>query len=129
LKGLREDGFNWSSAWGLEELTLEQFLAELKSTPNPRATYESVMGEPMPGGAGLPSLEDVEKFRKYLANVQTALNLPPGTTKPQLIALESQKRVLPEAIQRLIPSAQKVNDARLELLAARKELLETLATR
>jgi hypothetical protein len=43
--------------------------------------------------------------------------------------METQKRALPEAIQRLIPSAQKVNDARLEVFTARKELLETLAAK
>ena len=129
LKGLREDGFNWGAAWGLEELTLEQFLAELRSAPNPRTAYESVMGEPMPSGAGVPTLEDAEKFRKYMVSVQTALNLPPQTTKTRLVALETQKRSLSEAIQRLIPSAQKLNDARLETLAARKELIEAVASK
>jgi hypothetical protein len=129
LKELREDGFDWGAAWGLEELTLQQFLAELRSATNPRAAYESLMGEPMPSGAGVPSLEDTGRFREYMASVQAVLNLPPDTAKARLLTLQTQKRALPEVIQRLIPSAQKVNDARLEILAARKELLETLAAK
>ena len=64
-----------------------------------------------------------------MVSVQATLNLPPETTKTRLGALEMQKQSLSEAIQRLIPSAQKLNDARLETLAARTELIETLASK
>lgn len=129
LKELRQDGFDWGAAWGLEELTLQQFLRELRSSTNPSAVYESLMGEPMPGGAEVASLEDTGLFRKYMSSVQVELNLPPDATKAGLLTLETQKRALPDLMQRIIPSAQKVNDARLETLAARKELLETLAAK
>ena len=128
LKELREDGFDWGAAWGMEKLTLEQFLAEVRSATNPRAAYESLMG-PMPSGVGVPSLEDTGRLREYMMRVQAVLNLQPDTAKARLLTLETQKRALPEVIQRLIPSAQKVNDGRLEILAARRELLETLAAK
>ena len=129
LKGLREDGFDWGGAWGLEELTLQQFLAELRGAANPRAAYESAAGEAMPNGAGVPSLVDAHRFREYMMSVQTALRLPPQAAKARLPALEMQKRSLPEAIQRLIPSPQKLNDVRLEVFAAREQLLEALAVK
>ena len=129
MKELREDGFNWGVAWGLEELTLQRFLAELRSATNPRTAYESVMGEAMPNGAGVPSSEDTGRFHEYMMSVQAVLSLPPEAAKTRLLALETQKRSLPEVIQRLIPSAQKVNDARLEVFAARKELQEALAAK
>ena len=129
LKGLRQDGFNWAAAWGLEALTLQQFLVELRSAPNPKTLYESIAGKPMPSGAEVPGTEDTRRFNAYMASAQAALNLPPDATKMKLSALETQKRALPEVVQMLIPSAQRVNDARLEVFTARKELAESLATK
>jgi len=129
LKGLREDGFNWAAAWGFEALTLQQFLVELRGAPNPPILYESVAGKPMPSGAEVPGTEDTRRFNAYMASAQSALNLPPDATKMKLSALEMQKRALPEIVQMLIPSAQRVNDARLEVFTARKELVKSLATK
>jgi hypothetical protein len=129
LKELREDGFNWGAAWELEELSSQQFFAELRNAANPRQAYESMVGEPMPSGAKVPSSEDTERFREYMASVQAALNVPPDKAKTRLVTLEAERRALPGALQRLIPSALKVNDSRLEMFAARKELQETLAER
>jgi len=126
---LREDGFDWAAAWGLETTTLEQFLAELRGAPNPPELYELVAGQALPHGAGVPSPEDARRFQAYMNSVQTALNLPPAATTARLEALEPQRRTLPEAIQRLIPSAQKVNSARVEVLNARKGLLENVTGR
>ena len=86
-----------------------------------------LMGEPMPSGANAPSSEDVRNYREYMKAVQAALNLLPDTAKTRILALETQKRALPEIVQRIIPHAQKENDALSEVFAARKELLETLA--
>jgi hypothetical protein len=127
LKQMREDGFDWSAAWGLEELGGEQFLAELRSAKNPGTTYQTLMGEPMPNGANAPSSEDVRNYREYMKAAQAVLNLSPDTAKMRLSALEAQERALPVIVQRIIPNAQKENDARTEIFAARKELLETLS--
>ena len=128
LRELPEDGFNWSAAWGLEELTLEQFLSELGSPGDHRTAYESIVGEPMPSGEGVPGSEDARRLREHMTSVQAALTLPPNTTKTRLAALETQERGFAEAIQRLIPSAQRVNDARLEVFAVRRDLLKILAS-
>lgn len=129
MKGLRDDGFNWATAWGLEELPILQWIAELRSETNPGTAYEAIVGEKMPPGAEVPTSEDTDKFRDYMTSVQAALNLPPETAKSRLVALEVQRKALPAIIQRLTPSAQKVNDARAEIYAARGELLETHAAK
>jgi hypothetical protein len=126
LKQMREDGFDWGAAWGLEELGGERFLAELRSARNPGTTYELLMGEPIPSGANAPSTDDVRNYREYMKALQVALNLNPNAAKTRLAALEEKKVTLPEIVQRLIPHAQKENDARAEIVAARKELLEIL---
>jgi hypothetical protein len=129
LKGMREDGFDWSAAWGLEENVGAAVFVEVRSSANPRATYQMIMGEPIPSGAEVPSSEDISKYREYMAAVQGVLNLPPDTAKTRLLALETQKRALPEAIQGVIPGTQKLNAARLDVFAARKELLESIAAK
>jgi len=129
LKEMREDGFNWSAAWALEELGGEQFLAELRNANNPETTYEALMGETMPSGATSPSSKDVHNYREYMKDVQAALSLPPDTAKTRISALEAQRRSLSEIVQRIIPNAQKENDARLEIFTERKELLVTLSAK
>jgi hypothetical protein len=129
LKEMREDGLDWGAAWGLEELGGEQFLAELRSAKNPGTTYEMLMGEHMPSGANAPSSEDVRNYHEYMRAVQAALKLPPDATTMQISALDTEKRALPEIVQRIVPHAQKENDARTEIFSARKELLETLSAK
>jgi len=129
LKGMRKDGFDWSAAWRFEENVGAGIFDEVRSSANPAATYQMLMGEPMANGAGVPSSEDVSKYREYMTAVQAALNLPPETAKTRLLTLETQKRVLPEAIQRVIPGTQKLNDSRLEVFVTRNELLESIAAR
>jgi hypothetical protein len=129
LKTMREDAFNWGAAWGLEELGGEQFLAELRNAKNPGSTYEMLMGEPMPSGASSPSLEDIRNYREYMKAAQAVLNLPADAAKTRLLSLETQKRALPEVVRRMVPNTQKENDARTEIVAARKELLEVLSVK
>jgi hypothetical protein len=129
LKEMREDGFDWSAAWGLEENVGAAIFVEVSSSANPGATYQMIMGEPIPSGAKVPSSEDISKYREYMAAVQAMLNLPPDTAKTRLLALETRKGALPEAIQRVIPGTQKLNDARLDVFVARKELLESVTTK
>jgi hypothetical protein len=129
LKGMREDGFDWSAAWGLEESVGAAIFVEVRGSANPRATYQMILGEPIPSGAEIPSSEDIGKYREYMAAAQEVLNLPADAAKTRLLALETQKQALPEAIQRVIPGIQKLNAARSDVFVARKELLESVATK
>ncbi len=52
LKGMRKDGFDCSAAWRLEENVGAAIFDEVRSSANPAATYQMLMGEPMPNGAG-----------------------------------------------------------------------------
>lgn len=129
LEMLPEDGFNWSNAWEIEQLLVEVFLAELRSSKNPKATFEASMGEAMPEGMAVPSPNDLRTFREYMAGVKDALKLSPDAAKARLDRLETQKRTLNELTRRLIPAPKKVNEARGEIIVARKALLDALATR
>jgi hypothetical protein len=129
LKGIREDGFDWSAAWRLEENVGIAIFVEVRSSANPGATYQMIMGDPLPSGAQPPSSEDISKYREYMTAVQAMLNLLPDAAKTRLTALETQRRALPEVVQRVTPGIQKLNDARLEVFVARKELLESIAAK
>lgn len=129
LRPMREDGFNWGAAWGFEESGGEQFLRELESAKDPGTIYEKLVGRPMPTGAKAPTSEDVRHYREYMKAVQDALNMTPQTAKVQLSALEPQRRALLELAQSTIPNAQKANEARAEVSAARSELLEALSVK
>ena len=127
VKGMRIDGFDWGAAWELDELSSVYFIEEVRSATNPAATYEIFTGERMPSGAGVPTAKAMTEYRVYMKAVQAALDSPPESAGGQIAALDAQKRALPVLVQRAIPNAQKENDARLEVVAARKELLDALA--
>ena len=126
LKALPEDGFDWATAWEMEELSLETFFAELRSSKVPKATYEAATGEAMPEGAAVPSDRELSGFREYMADVKAALKLRPDAAKARLETLKTQKRTLNTLAQRIVPSPQKVNESRAEVLATRAALLEGL---
>jgi hypothetical protein len=129
LKALPEDAFDWASAWEMEELGIEICFDELKNSKNARAAYLASTGEAMPEGAVVPSAADLHKFREYMAGVKAALRLSPDATKERLEMLETQKRTLNELIRQLVPAPKKVNESRVEVIAARKQLLELLAVK
>jgi hypothetical protein len=126
---LPEDGFDWAAAWEMEEVLMETFFAELKSSKTPKALYRALMGEAMPEGADVLSPKDLNQFRGYMAGVKAALKLPPDAAKERLEMLGAQKRRLNELARRLTPSPQKVNESRSELVGARKALLEVLGVK
>mgnify|MGYP003580983280 CR=1 FL=1 len=129
LKALPEDGFDWVTAWEIEELSLETFFAELRSSKVPKATYEAATGEAMPEGATIPEPKDLNRFREYMAAVKAELKLPPDVAKARLEILGKQKGMLGALTQRLVPSPGKVNESRSEVLAARKALLVALGAK
>jgi hypothetical protein len=129
LRRIPEDGFNWAAAWGFEELAGERTLQVIRDSEDPGATYELLMGSAHAGQIKAPTSENIEKYRVYMRAVQAALGAPPERTTAQISALESQRLTLTVVAQQIIPNAQKENDARLEVLAARKKLLEALGAK
>ncbi len=129
LKAIPEDGFDWAAAWELEERFIEAFFSELRTSKDPRTTYQASMEEALPTGATIPSPKELSKFHDYMVEAMAALKLSPDAAKPALEMLRTQKRTLNELTQRLIPSPQKVSESRAEVLAARKTLLAALGAK
>jgi hypothetical protein len=129
LKALPADTFDWSGAWQMEQLALEAFFKEAKESKVASAIDQSPAGGTIPPGTGAPAHQDLSRFRAYMASVKGALNLPTAATRVQLDALQPQRQTLKEPIRQLIPDPQKVNQARADVVAAKKALFEALASR
>ncbi len=80
----------------------------------------------MPEGLEIPSPKELSRFREYMAGAMAALKLSPDAAKSTLEMLGTQKQALNEFIRRLIPSPQKVNESRAEVVSVRKALIVAL---
>ncbi|MFI5097671.1 MAG: hypothetical protein ACHQT6_06815 [Candidatus Acidiferrales bacterium] len=128
VKALPEDGFDWGLAWEMDEAGTEVFFAELQSSRNPAGLFESLMGESAPKGCVPPSPQQVQLYHGYMSDVAAALRLKTAATNQRLAELDSKARGICEAIRVAIPSPQRVNDARIEVITARQALLQALQT-
>lgn len=128
VNSLPEDGLDWSGAWGLEDAAGEQFLGELRTSTNPGAAYEE-WGMPVPKKGVPPTMQEIQGFREYMLAAQAALREPPEKARALLDGLEPRRRAFSDVEQNLIPSSQSINSARIELIAARTELMQTLSSR
>jgi hypothetical protein len=127
VNALPDDGFDWGLSWELDSDAADVFYAEMQRSQNPAALFESLMGVPAPKGCVPPSAQQMKLYHEYMNEVTSALRLPPPATKQRLAKLDLPAKNICEAIRVSIPSPQRVNDARIEIIATRKELLDALA--
>ncbi|HXY01301.1 MAG TPA: hypothetical protein VEI54_10295 [Candidatus Limnocylindrales bacterium] len=128
VNALPEDGFDWGLAWEMDAASTDEFFEELQRSQHPLGLFEKLMGEAAPRGCVPPSAEQRKIYNEYMADVAAALRLPPTAAKQRIADLEGKAKTICESIRQAIPSAQHVNDARLEIMAARKELLDNIAS-
>lgn len=129
VRALPEDGLDWGTAWGIESATTEQILQELQTTANPGAAYEAIMGSPAPKQGLPPTVQEIHVYREYMLAVQAALREPPAKAKILLDGLEAKRASLSEVERSISPGPQKSNLARMDVMTARAELLQSLAAK
>jgi hypothetical protein len=129
VSALREDGFDWGRAWQIEAAGSQPFFAELQRSQDPAGTYAKVMGGPAPKSCVPPGAQEVRAYDEYMSDVAAALRLPPPETKARIAELEGKANTICEAIRRMIPLPQHVNDARIEIISAREALLQALQSK
>ncbi len=127
LQAIPQDGFDWSAAWGYETWSGYLFLEDLRKSSDPRKTYEEITGQPAASHKISVSTSEIQVFRDYMNKVQAALRLSPSQTKEAIDALDPDRQHFRELVRGLIPSPQKANDARAEILAARQSIVEVLS--
>jgi hypothetical protein len=126
VSALPEDGFDWALAWEMDEGSADVYMAELLRSKDPTGLFETMMGRSAPKECMPPSQHQIDLYHKYMADVVAALRLPPALAKPRLAQLDPKEYGICEAILVSIPSAQRVNDERMEVMAARQTLLQEL---
>jgi hypothetical protein len=126
VSALPEDGFDWGLAWEMEEVGADVFFAELQRSKQPKGLFESLMGGIAPKECVPPSAQQVRAYHSYMNDVTGALRLPPAATKQRFASLDAKLKNICEAIRVAIPSPERVNEARMEVIAARQLLLPAL---
>jgi hypothetical protein len=129
VSALPEDGFDWGLAWEIDEAGTDVFFSEIQRSQQPASLFERMMGQSAPKDCMPPSGQQVQLYHEYMGDVAGALRLPPPATKARLADLEEKEKRICETIRMGIPSSTRVNDTRVEIIAARKDLLELLGTR
>jgi hypothetical protein len=105
------------------------FFAELQRSKHPEGFFERLMGQPAPKGCVPPSSQQVHAYHAYMSAVETALRMPPAAARQQIAELDEKLGRICEAIRVAIPSARRVNEARSDVITARQDLLQALASR
>ncbi len=126
VNALREDGFDWGLAWEMDEAGTDVFFAEVQRAKQPESFFERLMGTPAPKGCVPPSSQQVDAYHDYMGDVAGALRLPPAATKQRLAELDAKLKTICEAIRVAIPSAERVNEERMDVISARQNLLQAL---
>lgn len=128
-QALPEAGFDWSGALHFEETPLEIGVQQLAAAPNPMEYYRELMGHPAPFNFTVPNAKDIAAFHKLMRSAENMLQLPPPQAEDKLKQLQESVKTLHPYFQETTPSLLKINDARMQVLGARQELLQALAAK
>jgi hypothetical protein len=129
IRALPETGFSWSEALWYEQDPLDIGVKQMAQAEDPRAYYEEMTGKPAPEiNFNVPTAADIAAFHKLMGAAGAALRLPPGQAADRLKALQESVKSLHPFYQQTTPSFTKINDARMEVQAAREMLLQALVS-
>jgi hypothetical protein len=127
LRGMPEDGFDWSEALALDESSFEISLQQMRQAANPAGYYQEIMGKPAPADFSVPSPKDIAARSALVAQAEAALRMPPEEARERLQDLQGRISTLHPFFQETVPSFVKTNDARAEVYSSRQKLLQALA--
>lgn len=129
LSALPATGFDWGRAWEMEaEFIANGWSAILKSN-DPKTKYKKIMKDDLAGNAKLPTLAELEEFRKFMGEVAAVLRMPSGEARGRLQALRERESAINPLIRNFIPSFEKVNANREEMQSARDAALKALSVK
>ncbi len=129
VRALPETGFDWGEALRYEEDPLNVAVEQMTEAANPAAYYQEMMDKPAPKDFTLPKAPDNAAFHKLLNSAEEALRLPPDAARERLKTLQNSIQTLHPFFQQTIPSFSRVNDARVEVQAARQKLLQAVSAK
>ena len=127
LNSLPATGFDWGRTWETESAFISNGWQDILKSRNPKAKYKELMNEDLPGGSRLPTITELEAFRKFMGEVAKRLTLPPADTRASLASLRERIKTLNPLLQSVIPSFEKVNSEREEVQTARGKAIKALS--
>lgn len=116
LRQLPAEGLDWTTPIQFESWANTESLKRLSESKNFPETYKEFFGRSPEPSAQPPSAADIAGFQVYMKDVLAAFRQPPDQTKERLAALEQRLKNMNPAVQAIVPSYQRFNDARKELL-------------
>ena len=129
VRTLPETGFDWGEALRYEEDPLSVAIKQLSEATNPAAYYQSMMDKPAPKDFTLPTVSEITAFHKLMNSAEEALRLPPDAASERLKTLQASVKTLHPFFQETTPSLTRINDARIEVQAARQKLLQAISAK
>ena len=129
VRALPETGFDWGEALRYEEDPLNVAVKQMTEAANPAAYYQEIMDKPAPKDFTLPKAPDIAAFHKLMNSAEEALRLTPDASRERLKILQGSIQTLHPFFQQTIPSFSRINEARVEVQAARAQLLKSLASK
>ena len=127
IRVLPETGFDWSEALWYEQNSVDIGARNMAQAENPRPYYEEITGRPAPGLSVVPTSTDAAAFHNLMGAAESALRLPPQQVEDRLRALQESVKTLHPFYRDTTPSFTKINNARVEVQAARDVLLSTIS--
>ncbi len=112
-----------------EEDPLNVAVRQMAEATSPAAYYQEMMGGPAPENFVLPTGPEITAFHNLMASAEEALRLRPNAASERLKTIQESARALHPFFRDAMPSLTRVNDARLEVQAARQKLLQVLSAK
>jgi len=129
VRGLPEDGLDWSKAFWYEQETINVGVKQMATAADPAAYYRDIAGSPAPSGFTMPTAADIEAYDRLMERAEEAMRLSPETAEEPLKQLQESVKTLHPFYRDATPSLPRLNESRLELEAARRQLLHNLSVR
>jgi hypothetical protein len=128
-RALPETGFDWAEALRFEESPLEIGVQQLAAASNPAEYYQALIGRAAPPSFTVPNAREIAAFHILMGSAEELLRLPPQKAEDKLKQLQESVKTLHPYFRETTPSFLRINDARLQVLSAREELLKALAAK
>ena len=129
VRALPETGFDWGEALRNEEVPLTVAVRQITEAVNPAAYYQEMMDKPAPTDFTVPKASETAAFHKLMNSAEEALRLPPGAAGERLKTLQNGVLTLHPFFREVTPSLTHINDARIEVGAARQKLLQAVSAK
>lgn len=129
IRALPETGLDWGSALSFEERTIEVALNELTTANDPSDYFAKVTGRAAPSDFAVPNPEATAAFHSLMAQAERALREPPDQADAKLSMLQEKEKLLHVFFREITPGFMRINKRRSEIAAARRMLLNALASK